>query len=569
MGDNQLVIDLALAVVLAFVGGIVAQRLRQPVILGYLVAGVVIGPFTPGPTASQHSIETLAEIGVAFLMFAVGAEFSVAELRQLGRLATLGGPLQILGTMALGPLLAPLLNLSIVQGVWLGALLSLSSTIVVMKVLMNRGELQSLPGRVTLGILIAQDLAVVPMVIILPALASGDEAQLARDLLIAAVKVALVLGAVYVIGTRLVPWLLERAALPRTRELFILGVVGLALGTAALTQVAGLSLAFGAFLAGLVVAESTYRTRVIAEVLPLRDLFAALFFVSVGMLINPRALLPQIGLVLLVVVAVIVGKSLIGTLVVLLLGLPVRAAVLTGLGLAQVGEFSFVLARIGVADGAIPESLFDLILATSLATIVLTPALPRAAPLLERAFALLPFARDSTVEEEMIAPGAEAMHDHAIIAGYGRVGRELADELRRRGKAYVVVEYNPALVQELRDQGVSVVYGDAANAVVLDHAGIAEASLLAVLVPNVVDAELATQTAHRLRPDLDIITRISQATDLEQLRQAGASEVVQPEFEAGVEVIRLALLRYGIRADELDSEVAERREAFYQRESSD
>ncbi len=386
MGDSPLIVDLVLAVVAAFLGGIVAQRLRQPVILGYLVAGVIIGPFTPGPTASPRSIETLAEIGVAFVMFALGAEFSFEELRRLGRLATLGGPLQILVTMTLGPLLAPLLGLSLVQGVFLGALLSLSSTVVVLKVLMSRGEQQSWHGRVTLGILIAQDLAVVPMVIVLPALTGGERVQLLPELAVAAVKVALVLLAGYAIGTRLVPWLLDRAALPRTRELFILGIVGLALGTALVTQVAGLSLAFGAFLAGLVVAESTYRTQVIAEVLPLRDLFAALFFVSVGMLVNPSALLAQAGLVVPLVLAVLLGKSLIGTLVVHLLGLPLRSALLTGLALAQVGEFSFVLARIGVAEGVIPASLVDLILATALVSIVLTPLLLRSAPILQRAF---------------------------------------------------------------------------------------------------------------------------------------------------------------------------------------
>jgi CPA2 family monovalent cation:H+ antiporter-2 len=567
VADNQLIVDLVLAVVAAFVGGIVAQRLHQPVILGYLVAGVLIGPFTPGPTASQHSIETLAEIGVAFLMFALGAELSLEELQRLGRLATLGGPLQILATMALGPLLAPILGLSFVQGVFLGALLALSSTVVVLKVLMGRGEQQSLHGRATLGILIAQDLAVVPMVIVLPALGGGDGAQVARDLTNAAVKVALVLLAVYAIGTRLVPWLLERAALPRTRELFILGVVGLALGTAVVTQLAGLSLAFGAFLAGLVVAESTYRTQVIAEVLPLRDLFAALFFVSVGMLINPGALLAHIRLVVPLVVAVIVGKSLLSTLVVLLLGWPVRAAVLTGLSLAQVGEFSFVLARIGVTEGVVPGTLFDLILATALVTIVLTPFLLRGAPLLQGAFDLLPLARDPSIGDEGARPVAEGLRGHTIIAGYGRVGRELADELHRRGEGYVVVEYNPALVRELRARGVPIVYGDAANPIVLDHAAIEAARLLAVLVPDVATAELATRAAHGLRPDLDIVARVSQATDVERLRQAGATEVVQPEFEAGVEVIRHALARYGVGADELDHEVATRRQSFYQGEA--
>ena len=383
MEQIRLIADLALAVLSAFVGGVIAHRLGQPVILGYLLAGFVIGPFTPGPIADPHTIETLAEIGVAFLMFALGAEVSLAELRGLGRLAWLGGPAQILGTMVLGLAIAPALGLSVTQGVFLGALFALSSTVVVLKLLMARGELETLHGRVTLGILIAQDIAVVPMVIILPSLATGGD-RLLLDLAVAAGKVALVVAGVYVVGTRIVPWMLGHAAFSRTRELFILSVVGLALGTAVITETAGLSLAFGAFLAGLVVAESEFRAQVIAEVLPLRDLFAALFFVSIGMLVNPVALAGDAALILSLTATVVVGKGLIGTAVVMLLGLNSQAALLTGLSIAQVGEFSFVLARIGVSEGAIPARLFDLTLATALLSIVLTPTLLGVAPRLQR-----------------------------------------------------------------------------------------------------------------------------------------------------------------------------------------
>jgi monovalent cation:H+ antiporter-2, CPA2 family len=561
--QSQLIIDLVLAILAAFVGGLIAQRLRQPVVLGYLVAGIALGPFTPGPTADPHSIEILAELGVAFLMFALGAEFSLSELRRLGRLTTVGGPLQIVVTMSLGPLVAPLLGLSIAQGVFLGGLLALSSTVVVSKILMGRGELQALHGRVALGILIAQDLAVVPMVIILPALAAGSD-HLLGDLALAGVKVGAVLLGVYLLGARVVPWLLGHVALTRTRELFILGVVGFALGTALATKLAGLSLAFGAFLAGLVVAESEYRIQGIADVLPLRDLFASLFFVSVGMLINPGVLLAEARLLIPLVVLVIVGKTVITTAIVLVLGMPGRVALLTGLSLAQVGEFSFVLARIGVNVSAIPARVFDLTLATALVTIVLTPALLRSAPFLETVLTRLPFVGKCFTEIVEREPAADELRGHAIICGYGRVGKELADELQRRGQSYVVVEYNPALVRELRARGSLVVYGDAANPVVLDHAGIETARLLAVLMPDIASAELATRTACRLRPDLDIVARVSNAIDVRRLREAGATEVVQPEFEAGVEVIRHALLRYGINTQSLDQEVAARRQAFYQ-----
>jgi CPA2 family monovalent cation:H+ antiporter-2 len=566
MGELDLILDLVAAVLAAFIGGLVAQRLGQPVILGYLAGGVVIGPFTPGPTAGFHSVQVLAELGVAFLMFALGAEFSLGELRRLGRIAMVGGPLQIVGTMALGPLLAPALGLPGAQGVFLGALLALSSTVVALKVLMARGELQALHGRVAVGILIAQDLAVVPMVVVLPALAAGGE-RLLGDLLLTGLKAAAVLVVAYLVGARAVPRLLGHAASSLSRELFVLSVVGLALGTALVTAFAGLSLAFGAFLAGLAVAESEYRTQVVAEVLPLRDLFASLFFVSVGMLIDPVTLLSQAGLVSLVAGVTIVGKVAIVTVVVLLLGMPGRVAVLAGLGIAQVGEFSFVLARIGVDGGAIPPALFDLTLVTALVTIIATPFLLRGAPLLLAGLERLPVVGARFAEPLGADPGAEGLARHVVICGYGRVGRELAEALERRGLRYLVIEYNPLLVRELRARGLPVVYGDGANPAVQEHAHLSRARLLAVLMPDVGAAELATRHARAHYPHLDIVVRAGNESDVERLRQAGATEVVQPEFEAAVEVIRHTMQRYGIHGMELVHLTAGRRSSFYRRTS--
>ncbi len=567
MGDLQLIVDLVLAVGAAFIGGALAQRLGQPVILGYLLAGVAIGPFSPGPVADPHSVQVLAEIGVAFLMFALGAELSLAELRRLGRVAALGGALQIVGTMALGPILAPRLGLTFVEGIFLGAVLALSSTMVALKVLLGRGEMGALHGRVTLGILVAQDLAVVPMVVVLPAVAGGQEDVL-QELALAAAKAGVVLLGAYVVGARLVPWLLGRAAFSRTRELFLLGVVALALGTALVTQLAGLSLAFGAFLAGLAVAESDYRTQVIAETLPLRDLFASLFFVSVGMLVDPATLLAQAGLVALLGGATVLGKLVIVAVVVAALGMPARVAVMAGLSLAQVGEFSFVLARVGVDRGAIPAALFDLTLATALVTIVLSPSLVRAGPALVDLLGRLPMVGAWFADPVQASEEAASLSGHAIICGFGRVGRELADALAARGIHYLVVEYNPDIVQDLRRAGVPVVYGDGGNPVVLEHAHVERARLLAVVMPDRSAAERATRAARALNPRLDIVARAVSAEELPRLRRAGATDVVQPEFEAGVEVIRHALRRFGVGGLELANAAAGRRAAFYQRETT-
>ncbi|MBX6773356.1 MAG: cation:proton antiporter [Chloroflexi bacterium] len=554
-------LDLVLAVIAAFAGGVVAQRLHLPIIVGYVAAGVVIGPFTPGPTANAQSVNTLAEIGVAFLMFALGAEFSFGELRSLGRVSALGGFLQIGASTALGLLMIPLLGLSFSQGIFLGAVLALSSTIVVTRTLAARGELQTLHGRVAIGMLIAQDLCVVPLAIILPAL-TGSTISPLYDLMLTAVKALAVFLGSYVIGVRAVPWLLGHVAVPRTRELFILGVVGLALGTAVVTALAGLSLALGAFLAGLVVAESQFRTRVIAEVIPFRDLFVALFFVSMGMLIDPPVLLSQAGSLIPIVALVVVGKAVIAAGSVLVNGLPARTAVLAGLSLVPVGEFSFVLAELGARSGSFPSELFELVLGTALLTIILAPFLGRAGPLLLRLLSRLPIeGLADRVEADL---PDESPRRHAIICGYGRVGRELADALGRRNLPYVVIEHNPFIVSELRERGVPVIYGDASNPAVLDHAGLAYARILAILVPDADAVELAARHARQVKNHrLAIIARAVDVAHIRRLHAAGVSAVVQPEFEAGLEVIRHVLHSFGITEPELGHIIAGRRVAFY------
>ncbi|HEY3110074.1 MAG TPA: cation:proton antiporter, partial [Chloroflexota bacterium] len=439
-------------------------------------------------------------------------------------------------------------------------------TVVALKVLMGRGELQAPHGRVALGILIVQDLAVVPMVVVLPALTVGGSGLLG-ELGAAALKAGGVLVGAYLVGGRLVPWALARAAVSRSRELFLLGVVGLALGTALATFALGLSLAFGAFLAGLAVAETDYRHQVVAEVLPLRDLFASLFFVSVGMLINPAALIANAGPVALLTGVAIVGKAAVAIGALLLLGLPGRAALLTGASLAQIGEFSFVLARIGVDAHAIPARVFDLTLVAAVLSIVATPFALRAAPALGRAARHLPLVGARFAEPVVGDDAVEGMRRHTVICGYGRVGRELASALEARRFAYVVLEYNPLIARDLRERGVPVVYGDATNPAVLEHAHVERARLLAVLVPDAVTAELVTRRARAMSPDLDIVARAASAEGVARLRAAGASAVVQPEFEGGVEVIHHALQRYGVVGPELAHVTAGRRAAFYRVEA--
>lgn len=559
MSDGSLVLELALAWGVAFIGGLIAQRFRQPPIVGYLLAGVLIGPFTPGPVLHSQTIGVLAQTGVAFLMFALGVEFSITELRELGRVVVLGGPLQIALTILLAAFLAFPLHLSLRQGLFLGALLALSSTVVALKVLIGRQELQSLHGRIALGILIAQDLAVLPLAVLLPLL-TGKGRINPEQLVIVTLKAALVVVGVYVAGVRLAPWILRHAALGRSRELFLLGVVTLALGTALLTEEIGLSLAFGAFLAGLVVAESSYRTQVLAEVLPVRDLFTALFFVSVGLLIDPRTIATKLGFVALLSIAVLVGKTAIVTTVVRFLGAPLHTSLLTGASLAQVGEFSFVLAGIGVQTGALPRPVFELVLATAVVTILLaSPLLWGMAALVAR---MQQRGRSRSVEIDLVPP-SDTLHDHTVICGYGRVGREVAAALKEHGLPYLVIERNPDLVEELEREKVPVIFGDAGSRVVLEHARIDEALLLAVLLPDASSSELVTILAREMEPHLDILARATSEDGAARLRQAGVTSVVQPEFEAGVAVVGHTLRRYGLSGPELARTVLARRARYY------
>lgn len=563
MPQVNLIVDLALAIGLALLGGVIAVRLRQPAIVGYLLAGVVLSPYTPGPIPGDvERVQTLAELGVAFLMFGLGAEFSLEDLRRVGPVGALGGSLQIAGTIALGLLVAPLLGLDTVRGLFFGALIALSSTAVATRLLDARGELHALHGRVALAILILQDLSVVPMMVLLPALAEPADSLL-LTLGGAVARAALLLVATYVLGTRLVPWLLARVAATRSRELFLLAVVTLALGTALGARALGLSLAFGAFLGGLVVSESDLSHQVVAEILPLRDVFATLFFVSVGMLLDPAFLVANLGAVLVVGVVIVVGKALISTGATLLFGFAGPPALLAGLALAQIGEFSFVLAQLGLQRGIVDDRLYGLTLAGALVTMLASPALLQAGPKLAAGLARTPGLRRLFAEPVVGAAGPE-LHGHVVIAGFGRVGRELAEALERREFAFVVVEYDPHVVDELRKRGIAVIYGDASNAQVLARAGIERARVLAVTLPDPVSSELAVRRARALNPRLDVVARAHGREGLARLRSAGATEVVQPEFEAGLEFIRHTLHRFGVSSVEIQALVARRRERYYE-----
>ncbi len=565
MDQGELFRGVFMLVGAAVVGGVLAHYLRLPVIVGYLAAGVAIGPYAPGDFGDPDRLELIAEFGVAFLMFALGVQFSLRELAQVRGLAVVGGSAQILLTMALGLPVGLALGLDADEAVYLGALMALSSTMVALKILEARGELETLHGRAAVGILIVQDVAVVPLMILLPALTGAEGGGMAT-LGEAAGKAALLLIAAYLLGTRLVPWLLFRVAATNSRELFVLTIVALAVGFSVGSHFLGLSIAFGAFLAGLIVSESEFSYRTLAEVLPLRDVFATIFFVAMGMLIDPGFILDHADQVAVIAAALLVGKLLIILLVVQAAGLRGRAAVMTAGVLAQAGEFSFILARVGIDEGAIDTDLNSAFLGAAMVSIVMNPVLLRLTPMLLGLLRAIPGTRSLFAEpaHAYIGEDTEALRRHVVICGYGDSGRELAQAVRRRGFGCLVVDLNPYIISELRRRDVPCVYGDASQPEVLRQCHLDSAQVLAITIPELVTAQLAVANARAINPRLDVVARAAGPESHAALKQAGAAEVVHPEFEGGMQFVQHTLRRYGVDSTQIASALARRRIDYYQ-----
>ena len=536
--DHAFVLDLTLALGSSAVGGLVAHRLRQPALLGYLLSGLLIGPSGFGLLRDLEQIEGLAEIGVAFLLFALGVEFSLAELRRVRNIAIQGSLLQMGGTITLVTLLTVVVGWSSSwpQGFFLGLVLSLSSTAVVLKLLTERGETGTVHGQIMLAILIAQDLALGLMLAFLPALTQPD--TLGATLATALAKFLVFLAGAIALGRWGVPWLLRTVAATESQELFLLTVIALCLGVAWFTSLLGLSIEMGAFVAGLMVAEVDYADQALGRVLPLRDTFACLFFASVGMLIDPQVLLENWIWIVELVSLVMVGKALIILPVVLRFGYSFKTALLVAVGLNQIGEFSFVLALQGFNLGLINEPQYLLLLGTAAITLVLTPAWMKSAPALLVGMMKLPGLRTwlHQLSEPQMFAVPDNLTDHVIVAGYGRVGQVLVNILQNRGYGVLVIENSEAAIQRLRQRQLPFVYGDADAEQVLDKTHLETAKALAIALPDPTSTRLLLQRALVRAPELDIIARSHTDAEIDLLTQMGAREVVQPEFEAAMEL---------------------------------
>jgi CPA2 family monovalent cation:H+ antiporter-2 len=546
--SNLLVIfTVSIAVVFLF------HQFRLPSIAGFLVAGALIGPNGLHLIADIGTVQVLAEIGVVLLLFTIGIEFSLVQLASLRRLLFLAAPIQVGGVLAVAWLGATLAGLSWRQGIFWGFLLSLSSTAIVLKALADRGDSDSIHGRVTIGILIFQDLAVVPMMLLTPILASQGEGANLSILLtlgISVLLVGLVVGAAWYV----VPRLLEHIVRSRSRELFLLTIIVLCLGIAWLTSLGGLSLALGAFIAGLVISESEYSHQAMAEVLPFRDSFNSLFFVSIGILMDWRVLVEHPFVVAGLLPAILLVKFVTGAGAALIVEAPPRSAFMAGIALAQVGEFSFLLAQQGQESGLLRGDPYQVFLAVSVLSMIITPFLmqwsPDVARRIEAVQRLRHWLPSRTTAHILQSAGKQIrIKDHVIIAGYGLNGRNLARVLSETEIPFVALDLDGDTVRREARHGVPIYYGDATNANVLRHVKIDDAKVLVVAISDPFITRRAVQIAKGLNPKLHIVVRTRYLRELEELHQLGADDVVPEEFETSIEIFALVLRTYNLPQD--------------------
>ncbi|MFM8551101.1 MAG: cation:proton antiporter [Nitrospiraceae bacterium] len=542
LSELLLIFSVSILVVFAF------HQFRLPSIAGFLVAGALIGPYGLNLVSDLQQVNVLAEIGIVLLLFTIGMEFSAAHLKAARRLLLVGGPLQVVGVLLAGTLAGIVAGVPALRALFWGCLFSLSSTAIVLKALAERGESDSLHGRATIGILIFQDLAMVPMMLLVPVLASGSQMDIG-DVLGGVAQSAVLVGAIVAAAWFVVPWFLERIVRSRNRELFLLTIIVLCLGIAWLTSRAGLSLALGAFLAGLVISESEYSHQALAEILPFRDSFNSLFFISVGMLIDVRVLVEYPGLVLALVAAVLVGKFVTGAGPVLAMGYPPRVALLTGVALAQVGEFSFILAQAGQQVGLLAREQYEVFLAVSVLTMIVTPFLIQLAPKMARRAEAVQrlrhwFPERTTARVTQAESRSLRIKDHVIIVGYGLNGRNLARVLQQTEIPYVVLDLDGETVRRESKDGVPIYYGDGANPGVLRHMRIEQARVLVLAISDPFTARRAVQIAKGLNPAVHVLVRTRYLRELEDLHELGADEVVPEEFETSIETFALVLRTY-------------------------
>jgi CPA2 family monovalent cation:H+ antiporter-2 len=556
--------DILIIVLLSVVVLYLCQRMRLPIIVGFLLTGVIAGPHGLGLVREIEAVKTLAEAGIVLLLFTIGMEFSFRSLLQIRKTVLLGGSLQIALTILAGFAAARLFGYSFNEAVFAGFLLSLSSTAIVMKTLQDRAEMETPQGNAALGILIFQDMAAVPMMLLVPLLAGTSQGEGGSLVLLAAKIVGIVL-LVPVLSKWLVPRIFYAIAKTRSRELFLITTIALCMAVAWLTYKAGLSLALGSFLAGLIISESEYSHQALGDILPFRDVFTSFFFVSVGMLLDIGFFLSHPFFLLLAALCVVILKALVAGAAALVSGLPLRSALIAGIALGQVGEFSFILSETGVPYGLVSGDAYQAFLAVSILTMMATPSLIAAAPAVAEKIGRLPLPgglkRGMTSEiHRKMAP----MENHLIIVGFGLNGKNLARAAGIAGIPYMIIEMNPAAVRSERVKGEPIFFGDATQEAILLHANIRQARTLVVVINDPAATRRITELARRLNPRVYILVRTRFVSEMNALIALGANDVIPEEFETSVEIFSRVLAKYFIPKEEIVKMTADIRADGYE-----
>jgi len=541
---RELIILLAVSLPITFL----FHKMRLPALVGFLITGVLIGPHGAAFITETRAVERLAEIGVVLLLFTVGLEFSIADIMRSGRQFLIGGGTQVLLTIAAVTGVALAFHSPLPQAVFFGFLASLSSTAIVLKMYSDRAELDTAHGRLATGILLFQDIAVVPMMLLLPIMGQAAIAGAVTPLSVLRTLGMAILGLVVVFfsARKAVPFLLHQVIRLKNREMFFLLVVLLCLGTAWITYSLGLSLALGAFLAGLIVSESEYSHHIVAEIMPFRDYFSSIFFISIGMLLHIRYFAGHWPLLLALTVLLIAAKTFLVIVTAKALRYPIRSALLAGLGLAQIGEFSFLLAQQGLARGLISGDIFQMFINASILSMLATPFMIHfASRLTER------------LPSPAVGEGTEActLIGHTIIAGYGMNGRNLARTLRATHIPYVILEVNADTIRSARSEGEPIIYGDITRKDVLERAGIACAKVIVFAISDYAAARISVRLARQLNSTIFILVRTRYAAEVEQLYTIGADQVIPEEFETSVEIFSRVLNQYHVPSNVIANQI--------------
>lgn len=548
--DLVIILGLGIAIVAAF------QRFRVPAIAGFILAGVLAGPKGLGLVNDSHQVQSLSEVGVTLLLFGIGLELPMDRLRRMLKPLLIGGLLQVFLSIIATFLIGRIVGLSTGSALFIGCIIAVSSTAIVLRGLEQRGEIDAPHGRFTVGVLIFQDLCVVPMMLVIPFLAGMVSSPI--DITLALLQSLAIIAAVIIAGRNLVPRLLDMIARTRQRHLFIMTVLLICIGTALFSAAAGISLALGAFLAGMIVAGSEYRHQAMADIFSFKEVFVSLFFISVGMLLDLRAIIVNAGPIIILLAGIMIGKALIVFITATLMRSSLRVTVMSSVALAQVGEFSFILMAAAKPYGLFNQPLAENLMAAIVLSMLITPLSLSVAPALAaRVSATRLFPRLFRVSaHEEIAGTVQPMQDHVLIGGYGLAGRDLARALKDCHIPYVIAELNPENIEAARQIGEPIHFGDITSADVLGRLGIANASEFVIVINDPNAIERAVRAARRSTPKSHILVRTRYLTDMKPILKAGANEVVPAEVEAAVEIAARVLKRHDVNAETMETQLS-------------